>query len=176
MTSPSSRLLVYVYRWVCLIPALLCGCMGNTAHLAFTTISAEGWADTDTLHYTLVPPPEIRSSYEPKNTECGVSILLHTEGYTYENIAFHITIEQDSMLYTKQHACALSEGDPVRGIGWCYDYSFPIGNIVYNDTLPLTIALRHCMESSPLQGIRSIGVRIGERHREPGEVVWQVQW
>lgn len=158
------------------MPALLCGCMGDTTHLAFTTFTAEGWADTATLHYTLTPPPLLDPSSEQRQAEHGVSVLFRTEEYAYRNIAFHITIEQDSTLYAKQHTFALSEGTPVRGIGWRYDYSFPIDNIAYNDTLPLTIALRHCMDSSPLHGIRSVGIRIGGRHRKPGEVVWQVEW
>ena len=109
-------------------------------------------------------------------TEHGVSVLLHTEEYAYKNIAFHITIKQDSTLHDKQYAFMLSEGKQLKGIGRRRDYTFPIGNIVYNDTLPLMIDLQHSMDTPLLHGIHSVGILIGERNREPDEVVWQVQW
>ena len=103
-------------------------------------------------------------------------MLLHTEEYAYKNIAFHITIKQDSTLHDKQYAFMLSEGKQLKGIGRRRDYTFPIGNIVYNDTLPLMIDLQHSMDTPLLHDIHSVGILIGECNREPDEVVWQVQW
>lgn len=176
MASQNNRLRALVLQWGWLVPTLLCGCMGNTSHLAFSSISAEGWSDTTTLHYTLMPPPELNSLPRTKDVEHGISVLFHTEEYAYRNIAFHITIKQDTTLHDKQHTFMLSEGKPVKGIGGRRDYSFPIDNIVYNDTLPLMIDLQHSMDTPLLHGIRSVGILIGECNREPDEVLWKVQW
>lgn len=150
--------------------------MGDAKHLVFSPIMPDGWSAADTLHYALVPVPKCQPLSATVYNEYGMSVLLHTENYVYRNIALRVIVEQDSLLYDAHHAFMLDECDPIQGIGQRYDYTLPIANITYNDTLPLTILLQHDMDTICLPGIRSVGVRIGARNRMPGEVVWKVDW
>ena len=176
MANPNSRLHILLKCLVWLIPTCLCGCMGDTTHLVFSLIAADGWRATDTLHYSIMPTPQHQSLSSAEYHECGMSVLLHTDEYAYRNIAFRVIVEQDSLLYDAHHTFMLGECEPVQGIGQRCDYTLPITNITYNDTLPLVISLQHNMDTICLPGIRSVGVRLGACNKMPGEIVWQVEW
>lgn len=151
------------------LTASLCGCMADTRHLDFISIGNDGWKHTDTLTYTITPLPEVELG--------GVSMLLHTEGYNYENIALNVTIRQDTILrYSKLHTYLLSHNQPKNGVGRRCDYTLPVGNITLCDTLPTTITLTHRLDQSVLTGIREVGIRIGAPLRQPDEPVWKVDW
>lgn len=176
MANPNSRLHVLLKRLAWLIPTFLCGCMGDATHLVFSPMEAEGWDAADTLHYAIMPAPKLQPLLMAGCNEYGMSVLLHTNGYAYRNFALHVIVEQDSLLYDAHHTFMLDECEPTMGVGLRCDYTLPIANITYNDTLPLAISLQHDMDTICLPGIRSVGVRIGSRHRESGEVVWHVKW
>jgi hypothetical protein len=150
--------------------------MGDATHLVFSSIAPEGWDAADTLRYTMMPAPRLQPLLPAGNNAYGMSVLFHTDKYTYSNIAFRVVVEQDSLLYDAHHTFMLDECVSIQGIGQRYDYTLPIANITYNDTLPLAVSLLHDMDTICLPGIRSVGVRIGACHRMPGEVVWQVNW
>ena len=149
--------------------AALCGCMSDTRHLSFVSIEYDSWAQTDTLTYTIAPMVgEDRS---------GIFLLLHTEGYEYGNIAFDITIKQDTtLLYREQRSYLLESNRPHKGIGNRCDYTLPVGNFTLCDTLPTTITLTSQLDPPILTGIREVGIRIAAPMREPGEPVWRVDW
>ncbi len=147
----------------------ICGCMTDTRHLTFTTIKHDGWKQTDTLIYTIASMGSVEKG--------GISLLLHTDGYEYENIALGITIKQDtSLLYQDQRNYLLEQNLPQRGIGRRCDYTLPIGNFTLCDTIPITITLTQRLDQPTLTGIHKIGVRIASPMREPGEPIWKVDW
>lgn len=149
--------------------AALCSCMADTRHLAFTSIGHDGWTHNDTLTYTIAPLPGVEQG--------GISLLLHTEGYDYENIAINVTIRQDTILrYSKLHTYLLPHNQPENGIGRRCDYTLPVGNIALCDTLPTTITLTHHLDQPTLTGIREVGIRLSAPLRQPGEPVWEVDW
>lgn len=154
---------------VAVLLAALCSCMDDARHLAFTVLKTKEWGQGDTLSY-IIPPLEGTGC-------CGISLLLHTDGYEYENIAIDITIRQDSMLcYHDQRSYQLSADEPKEGIARrCY-YTLPIDNVELCDTLPTVVTLTHQLDQPVLKGVDKVGVRIGKRMRQPGEVVWQVDW
>lgn len=148
--------------------AALCGCMSDTQHLSFVPIE-HSWTQTDTLTYTIAPMAGTDRS--------GISLLLHTEGYEYGNIAFDITIKQDTtLLYHEQRSYLLESNRPQNGIGNRCDYTLPVGNFTLCDTLPTTITLTSQLDPPILTGIREVGIRIAAPMREPGEPVWRVDW
>lgn len=155
-----------------LVPALLaalCSCMADTKSLTFATIGQKGWSHTDTLSY-VIPPLKGMG-------DCGVALLLRTEGYGYENIALDIDIRQDgTQLYHQQRHYWLSEEVSANGIGRRCDYTLPVGNLTLCDTLPTTITVVHNMEQPLLKGIREVGVRTGRYVHESDTVIWQVDW
>lgn len=143
--------------------------MADTRQLSFIPIGHDGWAHTDTLTYTIAPMDYTKES--------GISLLLHTEGYEYKNIAIGITIRQDTtLLYHKQRSYLLSHNTPKNGIGHRCDYTLPIDNITLCDTLPTTITLTQQLDEPTLTGIREVGVRIGSPLHLSGEPVWRVDW
>ena len=145
------------------------GCMADTKYLSFASVEREGWEYDDTLTYIIPPLAGTRDG--------GVSLLLHTEGYGYENIAFDIVIRQDTLLlYREQRTYWLKEHPATDGIGRRYDYALPIGNIELCDTLPTTITLLHQIDQPILTGIREIGIRMSKPLRQAGEPVWRVDW
>lgn len=149
--------------------ANLCSCIADTRHLSFLSIGKDGWAYTDTLTYTIAPLNHVEKS--------GLSLLLHTEGYAYENIAFDITIYQDTILiYHEQRSYLLEPNLVQSGIGRRYDYTLPISNITLCDTLPTTITIAQQLDQPILTGIREVGIHISEPLRQPGEAVWKVKW
>lgn len=149
--------------------AALCGCMSDTRHLSFVSIEYDSWAQTDTLTYTIAPMAgEGRS---------GISLLLHTEGYEYGNIAFDITIRQDTtLIYHELRNYLLGNNSTNKGIGYRSDYTLPVGNFILCDTLPTTITLTGQLNQPILTGIREIGIRIASPMREPDEPIWRVNW
>lgn len=143
--------------------------MADTRHLAFVSIAQEGWAQADTLNYTISPLAGVG--------ECGISLVIQTESYAYENIAVVVGISQDSvLLYHKQHHYKLADGDPKNGIGHHCEYIFPVGNVTLCDTMPTTITLTHQLCEPLLVGISKVGVRIEKPLRRPGEVEWMLDW
>lgn len=155
--------------YVSLLCATLCSCMTDTRHLAFIPIENYGWVRTDTLTFTFAPPNDMKQG--------GISLLLHTEDYSYENIALNITIRQDSsLLYHQQRTYLLDHSLPKKGIGHRCDYTLPVGNITFCDTLPVTLILTQCLDQFTLKGIREVGIRISPPMRQPGEPVWQADW
>ena len=147
----------------------LSSCMADTQQLAFAHLEGEGWVRTDTLSYTLEPMSGV--------TESGISILLHTEKYEYGNIAFDITIMQDSaLLYHKQHDYLLEECRPQKGIGHRNDYTLPVGNVTLCDTLPTIVTLTQQLDHPHLNGIRKVGIRVSAPMSKPGEPVWKANW
>lgn len=150
--------------------AVLGGCMADTRHLAFIPIGYEGWADTDTLTYTLNPLNGVEQGGE-------LSLLLHTERYRYENIALGITIRQDTVLVRhEQRNYILGQHRAKKGVGHRSDYVLPVGNVVLCDTLPTTITLTHQLNQSILKGVRGIGVRIGTPLQPTSKPRWQSDW
>lgn len=148
---------------------MLASCMADTRSLTFAQLSSKGWASTDTLVYTLEPMNGV--------TEGGISVLLRTENYEYGNIAFAITIEQDStLLYHEQHDYLLENCKPKKGIGHRNDYTLPIGNVTLCDTLPTIITLTLQLDKPQLTGIREVGIRVADPMRKPGEPVWKANW
>ena len=148
---------------------VLCSCMADTRHLTFLSLGNEGWGYTDTLTYTIAPLSGI--------AESGLSILLHTEGYNYGNIALDITVCQDTtLLYHEQHSYLLEHNLPKSGIGRRCDYTLPVGNITVCDTLPTTITLTHRLDEPALMGVREVGILLSVPLRQPGEPVWRVDW
>ena len=149
--------------------AALCSCMEDTKSLTFAALEQEGWRRTDTLTY-VIPPLK-------GTVDCGVSLLLHTEGYGYENIALGIDIRQDSIqLYHKQRHYQLSEVPSATGIARRCDYTLPVGNLTLCDTLPTTVTIIHHMEPSLLTGIQRVGIRTGRLVNETDSVIWRVDW
>ena len=147
----------------------LCSCMNDTRHLAFASIGGDGWGRTDTLTYTIAPLTGMNKG--------GVHLLLHTEGYEYGNIALDISVQQDTaLLYHEQRSFLLDENLAKRGIGRRCDYTLPVGNITFCDTLPATIVLIQKLDQPILFGIREVGVRIASPMRLLGEPVWRVNW
>lgn len=147
----------------------LYSCMADTQHLAFLPIGNDGWAHADTLTYTIAP----QEGY----TYGGISLLLHTEGYTYENIALGVTIRQDTtLLYHEQRSYRLDRSAPKSGIGRRCDYTLPIGNVTLCDTLPTTIILTQQIDQPVLTGIREVGISMSKPLPKPGEAVWKVEW
>lgn len=139
----------------------LCSCITDTEYLTFTSISQDGWTKTDTLNYIIPPLEDIESS--------GISLLLHTEGYPFENIALGITIQQDTnLLYREQRIYDLVQNQPKTGIGNRCNYILPVENISLCDTLPTTITLVQQLNHPFLTGIRKIGVHIGASIRKSG--------
>lgn len=151
------------------ILAVMSSCMADTRYLTFLHIEHDGWSNTDTLTYTVSPL---------KGKEnLGLTLLLHTEGYEYENVALEITIKQDTtLLYHEQHNYLLKQYLTKKGIGFRNDYTLPIGNIPQCDTIPTTIHLTHQLDQPILTGLREIGVCISSPIRQPGETVWKVNW
>ena len=142
--------------------------MDDVRSLTFNPIPAEGWHHADTLTYTIAPL-DIQG-------KSGISVLLHTEDYAYANIALDIAIAQDTLLYSQRQEFTLDQCTPSKGIGRRYDYTLTITNIALCDTLPTTITLTHQLDTSPLCGIREVGIRINHLVHMPGEVVWKVDW
>lgn len=153
-----------------LLPAVLCGCMEKDIHhLSFASIHTDGWKAGDTLTFT--------ADTLQRSTKKGFELLLHTENYSFANIGFHISIEQDScVLYSDSIHTKLEESSPAKGIARRCDYTIPITNLTLCDSTHTTIKLTHLMNEHTLKGIREIGIRIGSPVRHPGEVVWQVEW
>ena len=154
---------------VAVLLAALCSCINDAQHLAFTILKTKEWGQGDTLSY-IIPPLEGAGC-------CGVSLLLYTDGYEYENIAVDVTIRQDSMLrYHDLRSYLLSEDDPKEGVARrCY-YTLPIDDVELCDTLPTVVTLTHQLDQPVLKGVDKVGVCIGKRMRQPGEVVWRVNW
>ena len=147
----------------------LSSCMADTRGLVFVPLNGEGWARTDTLTYTIEPMGGV--------TEAGISVLLHTDKYEYGNIAFDITIEQDSaLLYHEQHDYLLENCQPKRGIGYRNDYTLPVGNVTLCDTLPTIVTLTQQLNHPHLTGIREVGIRVAAPMSKPGEPVWKANW
>ena len=159
-------------RYLALVPAILatlCCCIEDTQYLRFSHIDTNGWEYGDTLIYHIAP-----SRVQGRS---GINILLHTEGYKYQNIALNITITQDTtLLYNGQRSYTLDYNQPKNSIGRRCDYTLPIGNFVLCDTMPTTIALTHQINQHRLNGIREIGISIGTPLREPGEAMWRIEW
>ena len=169
MTKRNKSSLQSIALFVSVLLTALCSCMSDTRHLSFVSISHDGWVQTDTLTYTVAPMVGAGKS--------GISLLLHTEGYAYENIAFDITIKQDTtLLHHEQHNYLLEDNLPQNGIGTRCDYTLPVGNFILCDTLPATITLIGKLDLPVLVGVREIGIRIAAPMREPGEPVWRVNW
>lgn len=150
------------------ILTILIGCMGNTHYLAFEPVDVAGWSRCDTLIYTILPIE--------RHSQMGISVLLNTEDYPYQNIALDITIAQDTLLYHEQQEFTLSQCKPKSGIGRRCDYTLPITNITLCDTLPTTLTLTHQLEQPTLKGIREVGVSVGALISKPGDVIWQIEW
>ena len=149
--------------------AALCSCIGDTRFLAFIPMGQDGWAHTDTLSYTAKPLGNVK--------RCGISLLLHTEGYAYENIAIGITVQQDTtLIYHEQRHYLLKYQNPKKGIGRRCDYTLPIGNMELCDTLPTTITITQQLSQPSLTGIREVGICISSPLHQPGEPVWKVDW
>ena len=169
MTKRSKSSLLSNALSVSVLLTALCSCMSDTRYLSFVSINHNGWGQADTLTYTIAPMAGAGKS--------GISLLLHTEGYAYENIAFDITIRQDSTpLYHEQRNYLLKDNLPQNGIGTRCDYTLPVGNFILCDTLPTTITLTSQLGLPVLTGIREVGIRIAAPMREPGEPVWRVNW
>ena len=153
---------------VSVLLAILSSCMTDTQRIytTFIPISQKGWRQCDTLKYAMPPL---------KNTDnCDISLLLHAEGYNYGNIALDITIQQDTtLIYHEQRDYLLFENLPVEGFGRRCDYTLPIGNFSFCDTLPTTITLVHQIDQPLLKGVREIGVDISTPKRE---IIWRVDW
>lgn len=148
---------------------VLNGCVADTKYVAFIPIGHNGWLHTDTLTYAIDPLTDMERS--------GFSLLLHSEGYRYKNIALDITISQDTiLLYHEQRSFLLEHNLPRKGIGRRYDYVLPVGNFILCDTLATTISITHRLNQSKLVGIREVGVRIGPPLHQPGESSWKVDW
>ena len=121
MTEKSKLSLLSTVLSVSGLLASLCGCMSDTRHLSFVSIEHDSWTQTDTLTYTIAPMAGAGRS--------GIFLLLHTEGYEYGNIAFDITIKQDTtLLYHEQRSYLLESNRPQNGIGNRCDYTLPVGN------------------------------------------------
>lgn len=150
------------------ILTVLTGCMDNIHYLIFKSVDTAGWSRCDTLIYT-IPPIE-------RHSQIGISVLLNTEAYPYQNIAFDITIAQDTLLYHEQQEYTLSQCTPKSGIGGRCDYTLPITNITLCDTLPTTLTLIHQLEQPTLKGIREVGISVGALIPKPGDVIWQIEW
>lgn len=169
MIKKSKSSLLSIVLSVSGLLAALCGCMSDTRHLSFVSIEHDSWTQTDTLTYTIAPMAGAGRS--------GIFLLLHTEGYEYGNIAFDITIKQDTtLLYHEQRSYLLENNRPKDGIGDRCDYTLPVGNFILCDTLPTTITLTGQLNQPILTGIREIGIRIASPMREPDEPIWRVNW
>ena len=165
--SKSSALAIFIS--VSALFTLLCSCIADTKYIAFTSIAQEGWSQADTLCYTIPSLGGVDRS--------SVSLLLQTEGYSYENIALDITIQQDTtLLYHELRSYLLCYSQPKRGIGNQCSYTLSVGNVSLCDTLPATITLVQQLDQPILSGIRKVGVRLGAPMSEPGAPVWKVDW
>lgn len=169
MTEKSKLSLLSTVLSVSVLFTALCSCMSDTSHLGFVSISHDGWTQTDTLTYAIAP-----LTGTGKN---GISLLFHTEGYEYGNIAFDITIRQDTtLIYHELRNYLLGNNSTNKGIGHRSDYTLPVGNFILCDTLPTTITLTGQLNQPILTGIREIGIRIASPMREPDEPIWRVNW
>lgn len=148
----------------------LCSCIEKRTHcLSFATIPTDGWEASDTLTFT--------ADTLQRSTKKGFELLLHTENYSYANIGFHVSIEQDSIvLYSDSIHTKLAESSSAKGIARRCDYTIPIANLTLCDSTHTTVRVTHLMSEHTLKGIREIGIRIGSPVRHPGEAVWQVEW
>lgn len=167
-----SELLKTYYKAIIVLfcSAVLCGCMEKeTHHLSFAPIHTDGWEVKDTIIFT--------TDTLQTSTKMGVELLLHTENYSFANIGFRISIEQDSIiLYSDTIHTKLEESSPTKGLARRCDYTIPITNLALCDSTHTTIKVTHLMNEQTLKGIREIGIKIGSPVRHPGEVVWQVEW
>lgn len=169
MTEKSKLSLLSTVLSVSGLLASLCGCMSDTRHLSFVSIEHDSWTQTDTLTYTIAPMAGAGRS--------GIFLLLHTEGYEYGNIAFDITIKQDTtLLYHERRSYLLESSRPHKGIGDRCDYTLPVGNFTLCDTLPTTITLTCQLDQPILTGIREVGIHIATAMSDPGDPVWHVNW
>ena len=145
--------------------ATLCGCMADTRYLSFTSIEKEGWKRADTLSFCIPPLEDIEDK--------DIYLLLHTEGYKYENIAIGFSVSQDSNnLYNKQFHYLLGDYSSIKGLGRRCDYKLPTNKFGLCDTIPATITLVHEMEESILSGIHRVGILI----EEPAKISWNANW
>lgn len=144
-------------------------CMGDVSYMAFRTIASGRWSQTDTLT-CLDDTLDINGMH-------GMQLLLHTEDYPYANIALNIVIKQDTMLLLDTITTYdLTAESCVHGPGLRSDYTLPVGNVTFCDTLPTTIQLTHQMTDASLRGVREVGIRIGAPIGLPKETVWRVEW
>ena len=149
--------------------AALCSCMGNAGYMAFRPVTGKGWRSVDTLTYR-VDTLDRGGSY-------GMRLLLHTDGYPYENIAMNIVVKQDTTtLLDTVASYDLTEEPATKGLGHRNDYILPVGNVTLCDTLPATVHVAHRMADTLLAGIREVGIGIEEPIRRSDETVWRVEW
>lgn len=169
MVHKSNRPTLILSLSIVVLLTTLCSCMADTRHITFASIDYTGWAQTDTLIYTIAPLNGAK--------RCGISLQIHTEGYRYKNISLGITIRQDStLLYQELRNYLLEQNHPKNGIGHRYDYTLPIGNFTLCDTLPTAITVTQQLDQPTLVGIRKVGVHIASPMHEPGEPIWKVDW
>ena len=150
--------------------AVLCSCKADTQciHTTFIPIIQKGWRQCDTLKYAM---PSLGDT-----DNCDISLLLHTEGYNYGNIALDIAIQQDTtLIYHEQRDYLLCENLSSEGFGRRCDYTLPVGNFALCDTLPTTITLIHHIDQPVLKGVREVGVHVSAPVRQHG-VIWRVDW
>lgn len=161
---------------VTILQVVLYGCMADTKHLVFASVNHSGWAHTDTLTYTITPLLK-NNATTPNGCKSGISLLLHTQAYKYNNIALDITIRQDTcLLYHELRNYQLDNCQAKGGIGLRCDYTLPVDNITLCDTLPTTITLTQQLDQPLLLGIHKVGILIGAPTRKPGEPIWRVDW
>ena len=152
-----------------LMLSAISSCMSDVDYMAFRTIASGRWSQTDTLT-CLDDTLDINGMH-------GMQLLLHTEDYPYANIALNIVIKQDSTLLLDTIATYdLTAESCTHSLGLRNDYTLPVGNITFCDTLPTSIQLTHQMTDASLRGVREVGIRIGAPIGLPKETVWRVEW
>lgn len=155
--------------FVSTVTVSLCCCMADTRHLDFIPIGYNGWGYRDTLTYTIESLHGMEQS--------RISLLLHTEGYSYKNFAIEVAISQDTaLLYFARHDYLLGRSQSKNGIGHRCDYTLPVTNVTLCDTLPTTITVTQQLDQPILKGIREVGIHIGVPLSQPDKPVWRVDW
>ena len=152
-----------------LMLSALSSCMSDVDYMAFRTIASSRWSQTDTL--------TCLDDTLAINGKHGVQLLFHTEDYPYANIALNVVVKQNTTLLLDTLATYdLTSEACTHTLGSRRDYTLPVGNITFCDTLPTSIQLTHHMTDSSLKGVREVGIKIGAPVGLPKETVWRVEW
>lgn len=163
LTTPHKSLLIL------LMLAALSSCMSDVSYMAFRTINPKGWCQADTLTYSI-------DSLE-RSGAYGMYLLLHTEGYSYANIALNIIVTQDSVVLLDTVArYDFSVSSAAHSVARRADYAFPLCDVELCDSSSTVMSISHLMSDDPLKGIREVGIRLEAPIHKPQEIEWRVSW